>query len=162
LVAFYSRNFVELRNDYIGHGVAVTEGTYTKLLPSVLGRLEELGKLLGELRPRSLLVPVEFDWADENNVRYVFRILEGPFAVFPTTIVESPLKLLKRRVYLGDLLEPADAMRWLDLDPIVQFANCPTCGRDDIFFFERRDHNEIQFRSFISGHETKAVLGSAG
>jgi hypothetical protein len=89
------------------------------------------------------------------------RVLEGPYAVFPTQVLTLPPapRLRMRHVMLRN--EDTSSTPWFDLDPLMTFAVCPKCQRDDVFFFESvAGSHSFDFRSFISGHRRTESIPS--
>ena len=144
-----------IRNKYV-HGSTPPDDAFLDLLPTVLEPLSQLAHSFASLTSYRLVAPVRFDWGEGDIVRYVFRTLQGPFAVFPTSIGEATQRLYTKHVYLGNPGKELESSPWLELDPLVLFAVCPTCQRDDVFFYDQSSGEGLEYRSFVSGH-TKLV-----
>ena len=142
-----------MRNDYVGHGPQRAEAVYEPEIPPLLAALAELALGLAKTWRYRLLVPVEFDWGAFDTVNYVARELRGPYAVFPTVATNSSRRLAKKHVFLA---RPGPLGKrqgiWLDLDPLVTYAVCPLCQKDDVFYFDCRKDDSMQLRAALNGH----------
>lgn len=152
---FFFDELTALRNRYVGHGAPLPADAYAALLPQVMPPLSEAVEELSKRWQVELLAPTDLDWGEGDSIEYVSRSLRGPFSVFPTRVFGTRARLTKRHAFLmtaGHGPDPA----WIDLDPLITYAVCPVCQRDDVFFFQRRNDESLEFRSFLNGHTTSA------
>lgn len=148
---FYLNRLSSIRNQEIGHGSPMPDEGYERSEAEVSGALRASLVALVEQRLR-LVTPVDFDWAEGDSIMYILRDLEGPYAAFPTRTeeVSGDLRLRRNHVYVHDIHTGG----WRDLDPLLIYAMCPRCQKDDVFFLETiEDHVRVEYRSFLTDHK---------
>jgi O-acetyl-ADP-ribose deacetylase (regulator of RNase III) len=152
---FLLEKLPNLRNTLHGHGPPPSSEVLESRLPEMRDPLTQLIIEMSKYWPYQLLTPLSFDFGEGENFNYVVRVLRGPFAVFPTEIACTDLRLRTKRVYLRHK-NPDPLQPWISMDPFVEFMVCPTCQHDELFIVDSFRDQTFKFKALLNGHEVEA------
>lgn len=156
---------IQLRNEYIGHGVTQAEAVYEGLLRSERNEAKELLDMVGCLREWTLA------WYDsvhptERSFEYEFLVFQGSNPEpTPTRISTSLILRPNRHVFLLS----GDRSAAVDLFPWCQYLVCQErCLNQKVFLYRMCKEGELWMLDHIYGHslrtrngwkELQAILG---
>jgi hypothetical protein len=151
------QGFIELRNNYIGHGVLQAGAVYEQLLAQHSSQMIELLYILKDFR-RCRIVWAEHADMIENGIEYTVKIFRGsnPEPTLETLLTSFELILKKHVVHLVN----EKATESVDLFPWCQYLACEQrCLNEKLFLYRMWREGEIWALDHIYGHELHTRQG---
>lgn len=152
-IKFLEKFTQKVRNDNIGHhGLTQDDYYYKELYYEFLPKVLKFYRNLSFLRNYKLVVPETVNFLPDNvSNEYNLRLLMGYSQKFTKTLVVTPNRLIKSRVYLMD-----STCRTLEVHPFIRHEICPKCKQKNVFFIDSIVSEKFIYKSFCNHIITKA------
>jgi predicted RNA methylase len=146
---------ISIRNDYLAHGaIGIPDETY-RVKNDELRSLNDalVNEMAESLYGYKLIYMI--DYKKKGSLRYGrMKRLNGENRDFITEEDVIPAELDTEKV----LLVSGDYLNWVSMDPLLHLGVCSECGTENLFFFDKRDKNHVQYFSYLHSHKTKFDL----
>lgn len=148
-------SFIQLRNDYVGHGAPQREPVYAKLVSRHQPRVDELLQMVSCLLEWQLVVPLHSDLL-EDGIAYELRVFRGsnPEPTVDQRVARLTLKPI-RHVHLVD----SNFVESVDLFPWCQYLACEQCLNEKLFLYRMCRHGELWLVDHVYGHMQQTTSG---
>lgn len=151
-----SGSFVQLRNDYIGHGAPQREPVYQELVLRYQPKIEELLHMLGCFLDWQLVFPLHSESLRSDDFEYELKVFRGsnPEPIVRKRVASLALKPTKS-VHLVD----GAFQESVDLFPWCQYLVCEQCKNEKLFLYRMGRHGEVWMIDHIYGHALQTRSG---
>lgn len=149
-------DFINLRNEHVGHGILQSNAVYEKLLEEFTPKLKELFKMLIMFRNYKWICVDSASMVEDKN-EYIVKVFRGanPFSVFEQVTTRADLRLASKRVYLVN----DEMSESILLFPWVQYTICDVCLTDKLFLYRLCREGEVWLLDHVDGHTKRTNEG---
>ena len=146
---------ISIRNDYLGHGAVAIPDEIYKINSDKVEKVNNylLNELIESLRGYKLIYILNYKKKDNRRFAIVKK-LTGENRDFLTEEIEIPVELDTEKV----ILVSKNYSNYLTLDPLLHLGVCSECGSENLFFYDKRDKEKVQYFSHLHSHKTSFDL----
>lgn len=140
------------RNKLRGHGATLTPGEYQRGYDELLPAVDAILQALDFVTEYTLGYVVDLNF-DSGTFEITYGRCMGAVPATPTETTRSSTPVGKGTLIVVD----RDGERLLDLTPLLHRAVCPTCGDDEIFYFNGSpSKRKADYLNYHKGHTFRA------